>query len=197
MQTQRHFPGHTTTPQHAGAARDSGVEVITSARVTSIVRGETTNEDSNSNDLADGVTEIDHAQSPSATPPLELTFTAANQLSRKVCEALGAVALVAPPNEEEADGNQASSRERVTYRVACDYVLQATGASREGHAWAANLGHDVSVPVPSLFTFTINDPRHEYHSGHCGTGFSVYSPDCSAILATLFSVPSPSSWHMT
>lgn len=117
-------------------------------------------------------------RSPTAKPSFKLTFTAATQLSRKVRETLGDV-LVAPPNEEEADGNQASPQERVTYRVACDYVLQATGASREGHAWAASLGHDVSPPVPSLFTFTINDPRQEYHGEHRGTGVLCSFPRLS------------------
>jgi len=38
-----------------------------------------------------------------------------------------------------------------------DRLLLATGSSRQGHAWAAHLGHRIVSPVPSLFTFKIPD----------------------------------------
>ena len=38
-------------------------------------------------------------------------------------------------------------------------VLLATGSNPQGHAWARALGHTIVPPVPSLFTFTIKDPR--------------------------------------
>lgn len=40
-----------------------------------------------------------------------------------------------------------------------DRVLLATGGSPQGHRWAAALGHTIEPPVPSLFTFTVDDPR--------------------------------------
>jgi predicted Rossmann fold flavoprotein len=45
--------------------------------------------------------------------------------------------------------------------VECDCLLLATGGSRglKGHGLAASLGHTIEPPVPSLFTFHIDDPR--------------------------------------
>ncbi|CAG0937611.1 3-dehydro-bile acid delta(4,6)-reductase [Thermoflexales bacterium] len=40
-----------------------------------------------------------------------------------------------------------------------DRVLLATGSNPQGYAWASALGHSIAPPVPSLFTFTIDDPR--------------------------------------
>lgn len=40
-----------------------------------------------------------------------------------------------------------------------DRVLIATGGNRQGHQWAAGLGHTIVPPVPSLFTFNIRDSR--------------------------------------
>lgn len=37
--------------------------------------------------------------------------------------------------------------------ILCDVVLLATGGSATGHALARSLGHSVTPPVPSLFTF--------------------------------------------
>jgi len=44
-------------------------------------------------------------------------------------------------------------------QIVCDEVLLATGSNRQGFEWAASLGHTIEPPVPSLFTFTISDPR--------------------------------------
>ena len=43
----------------------------------------------------------------------------------------------------------------------CDCFLLATGGSRgvKGHGLAESLGHTLAPPVPSLFTFDIQDPR--------------------------------------
>jgi predicted Rossmann fold flavoprotein len=41
----------------------------------------------------------------------------------------------------------------------CDRLLIATGSNPLGYRWAANLGHKIEPPVPSLFTFNIKDPR--------------------------------------
>lgn len=66
----------------------------------------------------------------------------------------------AAPAVAGADGDEAvRATKRISYKISCDYVLQATGAAREGHAWAKKLGHAVSAPVPSLFTLTVKDPR--------------------------------------
>ncbi|KAG5189328.1 HI0933 family protein [Tribonema minus] len=51
------------------------------------------------------------------------------------------------------------------YTLSADFVLLATGSSREGYKWAEQLGHTISPPVPSLFTFTIRDPRIEGLAG--------------------------------
>jgi predicted Rossmann fold flavoprotein len=37
--------------------------------------------------------------------------------------------------------------------------LLATGSNPQGYAWAAALGHSIELPVPSLFTFTVDDSR--------------------------------------
>ena len=44
-------------------------------------------------------------------------------------------------------------------RVLCDRLLLASGSSPQGHRIAKQLGHTIVAPVPSLFTFTIRDPR--------------------------------------
>ena len=43
--------------------------------------------------------------------------------------------------------------------LAADRVLLATGSNPQVYGWAAALGHEVAAPVPSLFTFKIDDPR--------------------------------------
>lgn len=43
--------------------------------------------------------------------------------------------------------------------LVADRVLLATGGAPAGYRWAAALGHAVEPPVPSLFTFNIEDPR--------------------------------------
>lgn len=44
-------------------------------------------------------------------------------------------------------------------KVFCDHLLLATGSGPKGYEWAQALGHSLEPPVPSLFTFTISDPR--------------------------------------
>ena len=44
-------------------------------------------------------------------------------------------------------------------------LIIATGSSPQGWEWARALGHTVESPVPSLFTFTIKDPRLDGLSG--------------------------------
>jgi predicted Rossmann fold flavoprotein len=43
--------------------------------------------------------------------------------------------------------------------LTADRILLATGSNPQGYAWAAALGHTIEPPVPSLFTFTIDDAR--------------------------------------
>jgi len=45
--------------------------------------------------------------------------------------------------------------------IECDRLLLATGGTRgsKGHGLAESLGHTLSPPVPSLFTFHVDDPR--------------------------------------
>ncbi len=40
-----------------------------------------------------------------------------------------------------------------------DRLILATGSSPQGWNWVKSLGHTVTKPVPSLFTFTVKDPR--------------------------------------
>ena len=46
-----------------------------------------------------------------------------------------------------------------------DRLLIATGSNPIGYRWAQGLGHTIHKPVPSLFTFKINDPRLENLAG--------------------------------
>lgn len=46
-----------------------------------------------------------------------------------------------------------------------DRLLLATGSSSQGHAFAESLGHSVVSPVPSLFTFSIQDEALRALSG--------------------------------
>ncbi|MBD2579972.1 NAD(P)/FAD-dependent oxidoreductase [Oscillatoria sp. FACHB-1406] len=41
----------------------------------------------------------------------------------------------------------------------CNRVLLATGSNPHAYQWAKELGHTIIPPVPSLFTFNINDAR--------------------------------------
>ncbi|XP_010450753.1 PREDICTED: uncharacterized protein LOC104732859 [Camelina sativa] len=42
--------------------------------------------------------------------------------------------------------------------IEATYLLIATGSSQQGHSLATRFGHSIVDPVPSLFTFKINDP---------------------------------------
>ncbi|XP_039803144.1 uncharacterized protein YtfP-like isoform X3 [Panicum virgatum] len=43
--------------------------------------------------------------------------------------------------------------------ITANYVLVATGSSQQGYSIAAQLGHSIISPVPSLFTFKVADKR--------------------------------------
>ncbi|XP_031404374.1 uncharacterized protein LOC116213529 isoform X1 [Punica granatum] len=49
--------------------------------------------------------------------------------------------------------------------VEADYVLIASGSSKQGYDLATQLGHSIVDPVPSLFTFKIHDSRLAELSG--------------------------------
>ncbi|XP_062203703.1 uncharacterized protein LOC133905914 [Phragmites australis] len=49
--------------------------------------------------------------------------------------------------------------------INANYVLVATGSSQQGYSIAAQLGHSIIAPVPSLFTFKIADKRLANLSG--------------------------------
>ncbi|KAG7016151.1 ytfP [Cucurbita argyrosperma subsp. argyrosperma] len=49
--------------------------------------------------------------------------------------------------------------------VEANYLLIASGSSRQGFSLAAQLGHSLIDPVPSLFTFKIEDPQLAELSG--------------------------------
>lgn len=49
--------------------------------------------------------------------------------------------------------------------IACDKVMLASGGVAKSYQLAAQLGHKIVPPVPSLFTFNITDPRLEGLSG--------------------------------
>jgi len=54
-----------------------------------------------------------------------------------------------------------------------DRLILATGSNPQGWEWAVALGHTCETPVPSLFTFTIKDPRLEGLSGVAVTQATV------------------------
>jgi len=43
--------------------------------------------------------------------------------------------------------------------INANYVLVATGSSQQGYSIAAQLGHSIISPVPSLLTFKVADKR--------------------------------------
>jgi len=60
---------------------------------------------------------------------------------------------------ERADQSGFVVRSRTGEPLTADRVLLATGSNWHGYDWAAALGHTIEPPVPSLFTFAIDDPR--------------------------------------
>ena len=50
-------------------------------------------------------------------------------------------------------------RSKTGESLAADRALLSTGSSPQGYAWAGALGHSIKPPVPSLFTFVLDDRR--------------------------------------
>ncbi|KAI4321925.1 hypothetical protein MLD38_035250 [Melastoma candidum] len=63
----------------------------------------------------------------------------------------------------DASGNFLINVERrtanVVEKIEANYLLIATGSSKQGYILANQLGHSLIDPVPSLFTFKIADPQ--------------------------------------
>ena len=59
-----------------------------------------------------------------------------------------------------------------------DFVAVTTGGSPKGEGlqWLADLGHEVEPPVPSLFTFSIDDSRLHSLQGLVVSGATVHIP---------------------
>ena len=49
--------------------------------------------------------------------------------------------------------------------ITCDKLILATGSAAQGYALAKSLGHSIIHPIPSLFTFKINDKNLHKLSG--------------------------------
>ncbi len=63
--------------------------------------------------------------------------------------------------------------------LACDQLLLATGGPKAAPSLAAQLGHTVEPPVPSLFTFNLTDPRLEGLAGLAVADVIASIPDTS------------------
>jgi len=57
------------------------------------------------------------------------------------------------------ENQQFSIRLKSGEELVSDRLLLATGSNPQGYAIAQSLGHTIEPPVPSLFTFNVNDPR--------------------------------------
>jgi predicted Rossmann fold flavoprotein len=82
--------------------------------------------------------------------------------------------------------------------VAADRVLIATGGGRDsaGLAIAASLGHRIEAPVPSLFTFHVEDPRLTGLEGVAAPSAVVSVPgsrlrECGPVLVTHWGLSGP------
>jgi predicted Rossmann fold flavoprotein len=73
--------------------------------------------------------------------------------------------VVAPAGPGEPFGLQLRGEGSAAAPVACRRLLLATGGHPSGRALAAQLGHRVLAPVPSLFTLRLNEPRLQALAG--------------------------------
>ncbi len=64
----------------------------------------------------------------------------------------------------------------------CDRILLATGSNPQGYRWAVGLGHTVEPPVPSLFTFNIQDPRLQDLAGVSLDNVHLRLPEAASTL---------------
>jgi hypothetical protein len=75
-------------------------------------------------------------------------------------------------------------------------VLLATGGARRAFQFAQSLGHTIQPAVPSLFTFTISDPRLDGLAGVSVEDVRLYLPDAGieqsgALLVTHWGLSGP------
>jgi predicted Rossmann fold flavoprotein len=84
---------------------------------------------------------------------VECLITAAQQAAVQIRTS------VAIDSIERADRSGFVVQARTGEPLSADRILLATGSNRHGYAWAAALGHTIEPPVPSLFTFAIDDAR--------------------------------------
>lgn len=65
--------------------------------------------------------------------------------------------------EIKVDSQTHQNRFKITLKsgeiLTADRLLLATGSNPSGYRWAEQLGHQITPPVPSLFTFNIADER--------------------------------------
>lgn len=121
-----------------GAASEAGVRVLSSTKVTSIGPA------ANGDERHDG---------------FFIKFVTKHPIEGEELAALGIEKTAEEGNDASIVASSQAAGKAVACYLRCDYVLQATGASREGYKWAEILGHHVSSPVPSLFTLTVRDVR--------------------------------------
>ncbi len=73
--------------------------------------------------------------------------------------------VVAPAGPAEPFGLQLRGEGSGAAPVACRRLLLATGGHPSGRALAAQLGHRLQAPVPSLFTVRLHEPRLQALAG--------------------------------
>lgn len=80
----------------------------------------------------------------------------------------------------------------------CHKLILATGSGRKGHEFAASLGHTIVPPIPSLFTFKIDDAQLHSLSGlsvamtHVWLSGQKKNPQFGPLLITHWGMSGPS-----
>lgn len=114
-------------------------------------------------------------------------------------------------NEAKALGVEIFMRQKIEKIEKIDGVFQvgpyltrklilATGSAAEGHTWAAQLGHTIQKPVPSLFTFNIPTSPLKDLSGisHDPVELSIFGlTQKGALLITHFGFSGPAALKLS
>ncbi|MDO7170855.1 NAD(P)/FAD-dependent oxidoreductase [Mariniflexile sp. AS56] len=79
-----------------------------------------------------------------------------NEAKKHQVDVLYNQSVVNITSEKQLEGFQISTKDRV---FSCEKVIVATGSNPKIWSLLENLGHSISQPVPSLFTFDIKDER--------------------------------------
>jgi predicted Rossmann fold flavoprotein len=98
-----------------------------------------------------------------AATVVEAFRKAATDLKIKTVFRAGITAIKPPAAEGEGSRYEIFFKDKISRQF--DRVLLATGGSPAGYKLAAALGHTIIPPVPSLFTFQLDDPRLRELSG--------------------------------